>query len=71
MKNKPKIYFIVLLISVITLILEVFVLKFKGVIGLTLCILSLYFIVASIIRLVRLTRIFNDDFMEKIDILFF
>ena len=53
------------------MLLEVFILKISGVIGLTICILSVYFIVGSIIRLVILSGVFSDEVMEWLDILFF
>lgn len=65
-----KKYGIILLISVILLLIEL-IFKIKGFIGLILCIVSVYFIVGIILRIIRLTHIFNDDFMEKVDILFF
>lgn len=55
MKNDFKIYLVILAISILLLLLEVFILKISGVIGLTICILSVYFIVGSIIRLVKLS----------------
>lgn len=65
-----KKYGIILLISFILLLIEL-IFKIKGVIGLILCIVSVYFIVGIILRIIRLMHIFNDDFMEKVDILFF
>lgn len=71
MKNDFKIYLVILAISILLLLLEVFILKISGVIGLTICILSVYFIVGSIIRLVKLSGLFSDEVMERLDILFF
>ena len=71
MKNDFKIYLIILAISILLLLLEVFILKISGVIGLSICIISIYFIVGSIIRLIRLSNIFSDEVMERLDILFF
>ena len=71
MKNDFKIYLIILAINILLLLLEVFILKISGVIGLTICILSVYFIVGSIIRLVKLSGFFRDEVMERLDILFF
>ena len=70
MNEDVKKYSIVLLISVIVLIFEL-IFKIKGVIGLILCIASIYFIIALSIRILRLTNLFNEEIMEKIDILFF
>ena len=70
MNENIKKYGIMLLISVIILIIEL-IFKFKGVVGLLLCIISVYFIIALSIRILRLTNLFNEEIMEKIDILFF
>ena len=70
MNEGVKKYCIMLLISIIILIIEL-IFKFKGVIGLILCIASIYFIIALSIRILRLTNLFNEEIMEKIDILFF
>lgn len=70
MNEDVKKYCIMLFISIIILIIEL-IFKFKGVIGLILCIASIYFIIALSIRILRLTNLFNEEIMEKIDILFF
>ncbi len=71
MKNDFKIYLVILCISIVVLLLEAFIIKLAGVIGLSICIISIYFIVGSIIRLIRLSNIFSDEVMERLDILFF
>lgn len=58
------------LISITLLLIEI-VFKIKGLIGFILCIVSIYFIVGLLIRILRLTNLFNDEFLDKIDILFF
>lgn len=70
MNEDVKKYGIMLFISIIVLIIEL-IFKVKGVIGLILCIASIYFIIALSIRILRLTNLFNEEIMEKIDILFF
>lgn len=70
MNEDVKKYGIMLFISIIVLIIEL-IFKIKGVIGLILCITSIYFIIALSIRILRLTNLFNEEIMEKIDILFF
>lgn len=69
--GKPKIYLITLGISLFTFILEVFLFKFSGAFGLIICIFSLYLIVGTIIRLIKLSDLIKSDIFEKIDILFF
>ncbi len=71
MNKSVKLYLVVFLVSFICLMLEAFLFKFSGAFGLILCIASLYFIVGTIIRLIRLSAFVDDDIMEKIDILFF
>ena len=70
MNEDVKKYGIMLFISIIVLIIEL-IFKIKGVIGLILCIASVYFVIALSIRILRLTNLFNEEIMEKIDILFF
>lgn len=70
MNENVKKYSVMLLISVFILIIEL-IFKIKGVVGLILCIASIYFIIALSIRILRLTNLFNEEIMEKIDILFF
>ena len=70
MNEDVKKYGIMLFISIIVLIIEL-IFKIKGVIGLILCIASIYFIIALSIRILRLTNLFNEEIIEKIDILFF
>lgn len=70
MNEDVKKYSVMLLINVFILIIEL-IFKIKGVVGLILCIASIYFIIALLIRILRLTNLFNEEIMEKIDILFF
>ena len=61
---------ITLCISLIVLIIEV-LFKIKGVVGLILCLASVYFVIGLIIKLLRVAEIIDDNLLEKIDILFF
>lgn len=70
MKHGSRFYFITLSISLIVLLIEV-IFRIKGMVGLVLCLSSVYFIVGLIIKLLRIADIINDDLLEKIDILFF
>ena len=71
MNEYIKKYTIILAISLVVLILETLVLRLGGAIGLILCIASIYLIVGSIIKLLKVTDIVKGDFLDKIDILFF
>lgn len=70
MRHDSKFYFIALCISLIVLLIEV-IFRIKGVIGLILCVVSVYFIIGLIIKLLRIADVIDDNFLEKIDILFF
>lgn len=70
MNKDIKKYSVMLIISIVLLLIEL-IFKFKGSIGLILCIVSIYFITALSIRIIRLTNYFDEDIMEKIDILLF
>ena len=70
MRHDSKFYFIALCISLTVLLIEV-IFRIKGVIGLILCVVSVYFIIGLIIKLLRIADVIDDNFLEKIDILFF
>ena len=70
MRHNSRFYFITLCISLIVLLIEV-IFKIKGIVGLVLCLCSVYFIVGLIIKLLIISEIIDDDLLEKIDILFF
>lgn len=71
MKFTARLYIVLLFISILVLLLDIFFLKVQGAIGLALCILCVYLVVGCLIRLIRLSQIISDIIMEKIDILFF
>lgn len=67
---ESKKYLWILIGSLVLLLLE-FIIKLKGALGLIISLVSVYLIIGCIIRLIRLARIFDDELMEKLDILFF
>jgi succinate-acetate transporter protein len=71
MNEYIKKYTIILSISLLVLIIEAFLIRLGGAIGLILCIASIYLIIGSIIKLLKVTDIVKGDFLDKIDILFF
>ena len=71
MNDYVKKYTIILSISLLGLIIEAFLIRLGGAIGLILCIASIYLIVGCIIKLLKITDIVKGDFLDKIDILFF
>jgi uncharacterized membrane protein len=70
MKN-TRFYAIILIVSLIILILEVFAFKLTGAFGLIICIISIYFIVGSLVRLLTLAGIISKNIAEKINVFFF
>lgn len=70
MNKDIKKYSVMLMVSIFLLLTEV-IFKFKGSFGLILCIVSIYFIISLSIRIIRLTNFFDENIMEKIDILLF
>ena len=70
MRHDSKFYFIALCISLIVLLIEV-IFRIKGVIGLTLCVVSVYFIIGLIIKLLRIADVIDDNFFFFFYILFF
>ena len=71
MDDYTKKYAIIIGISLLLLVLEAFLFRFTGILGLIICIVSIYFTIGSIIKLLKLTDIVKNDILDKIDILFF
>lgn len=71
MKNKMVLYLILLAVGLATFILEIFVFqKPDGVLGLIICIASIYLVIGSIIKLCKLSTKFKKVFENILDILF-
>ena len=71
MDDYTKKYTIIIGCSLLVLILEAFLFRFTGILGLILCIASIYFVIGSIIKLLKTTDLVKKDILDKIDILFF
>lgn len=71
-RNKKLIlYGVILLVSLIVFILLIFVFqKPDGILGLIICIASIFMILGSIVKLCRLSPKFEDSFIKALDILF-
>lgn len=73
MKRKSKIilYSVLLILGLLTFILEIFIfMKPDGVPGLIICIVSIYLILGSAIKLCRLNERFANTLIGSLDILF-
>lgn len=70
-QNKIIIYSILLTLGLTIFILEIFVYqKPDGIVGLIICILSIYLILGSIIKLCKLSSKFENTFLSLLDIIF-
>jgi len=70
-RGKTFLYSALLILGLSTFILELFVFqKPDGVLGLVICILSMYLSVGSIVKLCRLNEVFKNSFFDLIDLLF-
>lgn len=69
--KKPVLYSLLLLIGLTAFILEIFVFKKPdGVLGLIICIVSIFLVFGSVIKLCRLSPKFENSFLSFLDVLF-
>lgn len=69
--KKLLLYTAMLLVGLAAFVLEIFVFqKPDGVLGLIICITSIFMILGSIVKLCRLSSKFEDSFIKALDILF-
>lgn len=70
--KKIVLYGTLLAVGLLTFILEIFVFqKPDGVLGLLICLTSIYLTIGSIIKLCRLSEKFKDAFFVSLDLLMF
>lgn len=68
--KKAFLYGLLLLISLAVFILEIFVFqKPDGILGLIICIASILTIFGSLVKLCKLSPIFEDSFLKFLDLL--
>lgn len=69
--KKLLLYTAILLVGLAAFVLEIFVFqKPDGVLGLIICITSIFMILGSIVKLCRLSPKFEDGFLKALDIFF-
>lgn len=70
--NSEKILYSVLLImSLLTFILQIFVFKAPdGILGFMICLICIYLIVGSLVKLCKSSKVFKDYFIGVLDLLF-
>lgn len=70
-RNKLILYGAVLLVGLLTFVLEIFVFqKPDGILGLVICIASIFMILGSVVKLCKLSPKFESSFWTALDILF-
>lgn len=70
-RNKTILYSSLLIIGLLTFILEIFVFqKPDGILGLSICIISIFMVIISCIRLCQLHQTFKNYFIAFLDIFF-
>lgn len=70
-KNKFILYFSLFLIALTIFILQIFILESPdGIIGMILCLVCIYMIVGTLIKMCKMNKKFKDIFKKIIDILF-
>ncbi len=70
-KHKLILYGLILLVGLLIFALEIFIFqKPDGILGLIICITSIFMILGSIIKLCILSPKFEDSFLTVLDILF-
>lgn len=71
-QTKINISIILLLVGLISFILQVFVFESpNGVVGFLLCLISIYLIISSIIKLCQLSTKIKNTIFDIVDLLFF
>lgn len=71
-RKKLFLYAAMLLTGLASFIFEVFVFqKPDGVLGLIICIVSIFMIFGGIVKLCRLSPRFEDSFLKMLDVFFF
>lgn len=71
-ENQIMLCAILLVIGLVGFILQIFIFEAPdGFLGFILCLLNIYLIIGSIIRLCKLSKKFKNTFLDVLDILFF
>ena len=70
-KNKIILYTILLLLGLSIFILQIFVFEYPdGILGFIVCLISIYLVLGSIMKLCKLSKKFKNVLKNTIDILF-
>lgn len=70
-RNKQILYTALLVLGLLIFILEIFIFqKPDGVLGFIICLMSIYLIIASVIKLCKLSEMFTNNLFSLLDLLF-
>lgn len=70
-KNKTILYTILLLLGLSIFILQIFVFEYPdGILGFIVCLISIYLVLGSIMKLCKLSKKFKNVLKNTVDILF-
>lgn len=71
-KKRVALYATILIIGLLTFVLEIFVFqKPDGVLGLLICIVSIFMTFGGAVKLCKISKRFENSFISMLDILFF
>ena len=71
MKKKTILYCILLILGILIFISEIFIFqKPDGILGLSICLISIYLILGSLIKLCKMSKNFSNTLLASLDILF-
>ena len=71
MKKKTLLYCILLILGILTFISEIFIFqKPDGILGLSICLISIYLILGSLIKLCKMSKKISNTLLASLDILF-
>lgn len=71
-QNQKVVCGVLFIIGLLSFILQLFILEFpNGILGLLLCLFSIYLMVGSMIKLCKLSEKFKSKLLDILDLLFF
>jgi len=70
-KSKKILYSALLIMSLLTFVLQIFIFEAPdGILGFMICLICIYLMVGSLVKLCKLSKAFKDYFIGVLDLLF-
>jgi len=70
-KSKKILYSALLIMSLLTFVLQIFIFEAPdGILGFMICLICIYLMVGSLVKLCKLSKVFKDYFIGVLDLLF-